>query len=208
MVRDLEQVHPGKARGEQLRVHVFLDVAHEQEPLIADASLEHDRHVVDAGPAVGRLRRDLAVAGPEHLESDVVDAEPIAGAEGRTDRRSRTSQTGQPRPVARAGAAHPGLEDVSDRVSFEQPRQTGDMVLVRVRQDDGVDAPIPRWQVSVERDPQDGWVGTAVDEQTTTAPSLHEDGIALPDIEDRHAGTACGAGHRHRACDRDGDEER
>ena len=47
----------------------------------ADLAEQHDRDVVDAGPAVGRLERDLAADRPEHAQCDLVDGQPVAGRE-------------------------------------------------------------------------------------------------------------------------------
>ena len=62
------------------------------------------------------------------------------------------------------------------------------MVLVRVAEDHDVDPPIPGRDVLVECHEEPIRVGTAVDEQATTARALDEDRIALPDIEDGHPG--------------------
>ena len=61
------------------------------------------------------------------------------------------------------------------------------MVLVRVAEHDGVDPPVPRRDPLVEVDEQAVRVRPAVDQQPTAARSFDEDGIALPDVEDRHA---------------------
>ena len=51
----LEQVDARNPGLEQTRVDVFLDVACQQEATAADRPEQHDRHVVDPGPAVGRF---------------------------------------------------------------------------------------------------------------------------------------------------------
>ena len=84
----------------------------------------------------------------------------------------------------------PGLDDPPHPVALEQQRQTGDVVLVRVRQDDRVDPPVPRRDPPVERDEQPVGIGAAVDEQPPAARALDEDRVALPDIEDRDPGDA------------------
>jgi len=56
MVGDLEQVDTAAvcdARGQQLRIHVILDVAHEQEAPLAVAQIEHERRVVDRATVLG-----------------------------------------------------------------------------------------------------------------------------------------------------------
>jgi len=59
------------------------------------------------------------------------------------------------------------------------------MVLVRVRQDEDVDATIPGRQAFVECDEEASRVRPAVDDEPSTALALHEDAVALTDVEDR-----------------------
>jgi hypothetical protein len=60
------------------------------------------------------------------------------------------------------------------------------MVLVWVRQDDGIKPAIPRRDPPIELDEQPVWIRSAVDEQAPAARALNEDRIALPDVQDRH----------------------
>jgi predicted transcriptional regulator len=61
---DLEQVDVRQVVLEQRRVDALLDIAHQQEASLPDLAEKDDRDVVDAGPAVGRLGRDLAADRP------------------------------------------------------------------------------------------------------------------------------------------------
>jgi hypothetical protein len=64
VVGDLEQVDMWQAPGQQLWIDRLLDVAHQQEATRTHLAEQDDRHVVDAGPAVGRLDRHLAANRP------------------------------------------------------------------------------------------------------------------------------------------------
>lgn len=78
-MRDLEQVDGWEATSQQLRVDTLLDVAGKQEPPLADLAEEHDRDVVDRGPAVRRSLRNAVGVGPQDPEADGVEGQPIAG---------------------------------------------------------------------------------------------------------------------------------
>jgi hypothetical protein len=120
VVRDLEQVDPWQSLTEQGRVDPVLDVAHQQEPTSTDLPEQDDGHVVDAGTAVGRRGRNRSVGRPQHAQRDIVDGEPVPGPEAPSRRRRRTVEPSRPRRVARAGSAHPRLEDRRDPVAGEQ----------------------------------------------------------------------------------------
>ncbi len=57
------------------------------------------------------------------------------------------------------------------------------MILVRMRHDNDVDPAVPRRDSPVEGDQQPVRVRAAVDEQAPASGRLHEDGIALADVE-------------------------
>ena len=82
------------------------------------------------------------------------------------------------------------------------------MVLVRVRQDDRVDPPVPRRDPLVEDDEEPVRVGAAVDEEPAAARALDEDRVALPDIEHAHPRDAGRSADDHRAGHDDRDDER
>ena len=183
----LKEVDVRQAFGEERRVDAFLDIAHQQEPAGADVTEEDDRHVVDARSAIGRCRRHLTANRPQDPQVDVVHGEAVTGGDREADRRGRCGQLSQPGRVAGAGAAHPRFEDAGDVVALEKQSKTGDMILVRVRQDQRVDAPVPRRDPAVEGDEQSVRIRPSVDQEPTAARALDEDRIALSDIEDRDA---------------------
>ena len=116
---------------------------------------------------------------------DLVDVQSVTSGEAQTDRRARGTETPRPGGVAGTRPVHPRFEDASDAVALEQERQAGDMVLVRMAQDDRVDAAVPRRDPAIERHEQAVGIGSAVDEQAAAARALDQDRIALPDVEDR-----------------------
>ena len=197
-----------QALGQQRRVDAFLDVAHQQEAARTDLAEQDHRDVVDAGAAIRWDGRDLPADRPQHVQVDLVDGEPVAGGQAEPDRRAGSGQLAQPGGVAGARAAHPRFEDAADVVALEEQRESGDVILVRVGQDQGVDPPIPRRDAAVERDQQPVGVRTTVDQQSAAARALDEDRVALSDVEDRDARGGGRAGGNDAAGDRDGDDER
>jgi hypothetical protein len=187
VMRHLEEVDARQALGEERRVDAILDIAHQQEPAGPDVTEEDDRHVVDARPAVRRRHRHLTADRPQDPEVDIVHGEAVTGGDREPDRRGRCGQLSQPGCVTRAGAAHPRFEDAGDVVALEKQGKTGDVILVRVGQDQCVDASVPWRDAAVERDEQAVGIGAAIDQEPTAARALDEDRIALSDIEDRHA---------------------
>ena len=182
MVGDLEHVNPGNAAGEKDRVDALLDVAGEEEPLRAERPEEDDRHVVDARAGVGRLRRHRTRVGPQDAETDIVEAEPVTGAEPARPA-TLLREPRRPGTVAGARAAHPGFHHPADPISREQQGEPRDVVLVRVTEDEQVDPPIPRWQVGIERDEESVRLGSAVDEEARPAIAVDEDRVTLADVE-------------------------
>ncbi len=158
-----------QARGEEGWIDAFLDIAHEQHAARSDLAQEHDRDVVDARPAIGWRHGNLAADRPEHAQVDVIHGQSVTGRETHPGRRARSGEIAQPRGVTRARSAHPRLEDARHVVSLEEERKTGDVILVRMAQHDGVDPAIPRRDSSVEVDQQAIRVRPAVDEQSPSA---------------------------------------
>jgi hypothetical protein len=205
---DLEQVHAGQARRHQLRVDRFLDVAHQQEPPVADLALEDDRHVVDGRASIRRLDRDTSRQGPESTHRDLVDNEAIARRDPGPHRSVAISQLAQPCGISGTRAAHPWLEHAIDVVSREQQGEPGHVVLVRVRQDHRVNPAVPRWNASVECDHQAVRIGAPVDQQAATTRTLDQDRVTLADVEDRDPRGPTRPSQRHAANDDDRDDER
>jgi hypothetical protein len=184
MVRDLEQVDLRQSLRQQRWIDVLLDVPGQQEPpLTHDAEQDH-RHVVDAGPGIRWLRRDLTADGPQHAHRDLVDRQPVAGPDREAWRRPGPSEPIDPGRVAGSRSAHAGLEDAADTIAIEQQGEPGDMVLVRVRQDDRVEPPVPRRDSPIELDEEPVRIGPAVDQEPPPVGALDEDRVALADIED------------------------
>lgn len=167
MVRNLEQVDTRQSRGEQLGVDGLLDVTHQEKSTGPDLSEKHDRHVVDAGAAVGWLERDLASSWPEHPERDLVHGQPVAGGDPCADRRTAAGQLPQPRAIPRTGSAHAGLHNPLDAVPLEEQRESGHMILVRMREDDRIDPSIPWRDALVERHEQPVRIRPTVDQQSS-----------------------------------------
>ena len=145
---------------------------------------------------------------PEHRHRDLVDAEAIAGDQSAAFRGTGTGESLEPCRVPGPGPARAGFVDLPDAVPLQEPGQAGDVVLVGMRQDDGVDPPVPRWQAAIEGDQQPGRVRASVHEEPPTIGSFDEDRVALADVQDgdpRDPGGTRGddrAGHQH------GDSER
>ena len=198
MVRHLQRIDPRKAPRDESRVDLLLDVAGEQESLASDVAEEDDRDVVDPSSVIGRLLGHRARVRPEDPEADVIDGQPVAGGEGPAGD-APGCKGALERGVSGTRSDHSGLEQTLHPVPVEHGGQTGRVVLVRVGQDDDVDAPIPRRQALVERDEKASGVRTAVDEETTTTLPLQKDRIALPDVENGQARDTVGpVGHGNR----------
>ena len=193
---------------QERRIDALLDVAHEQDATLPDLAEQHDRHVVDAGAAIGWRGGHLAADRPEDAEADLVDVEVVTGREPEPDRRTRSRQVAQPRRVAGPRAAHARLEDPADLVALEQQGETGDVILVRVAEDDGVDPSVPRRDPGVEGDEQAARIRTTVDEQAAAARALDEDRVALADVEDGDPRDPGRSGDHDRAGHRQAEEQR
>ena len=148
-----------------MQVDRLLDVPHQEEPALPDLAEQDHRDVVDAGPAVGWLGRDPPAERPEDVEVDLVDREPVAGRQAKSDRSPWTGQLSEPGRIAGSRAPHPGFEDAIHVVTRQQQRQPGDVILVRVGEDHRIDPTVPRRDASVQGDEQPIRVRPAVDEQ-------------------------------------------
>jgi hypothetical protein len=165
---DLEQVDVRQVVLEQCGVDALLDIAHQQETARSDLAEQDDRDVVDASPAVGRRRRDLATDRPQHAHRDLVHRQPIAGGEDRALRCSDGAECPLPCRVAGTGADHPRLEHAADPIACQKQGEACDVILVRMGQDHGVDPPVPWRDPSVEDHQQPVRVGSTVDQQPAT----------------------------------------
>ena len=204
VMRDLEQVDVRQAFREQRRVDVLLDVARQQESRSPIApSRTTDTLLMPVPPSGGSSGTWPRIGHSTRIViSSTASRSPAA-----IDRRAGALGPGQavePGRVARARATHPGLEHAIHVIPVEQQGEAGDVILVRVGQDDRVESPVPRRDPPIELDQETIGIGPAVDEQPAAARPLDQDGVALTDIEDRDPSGACrarqddGAGDRHR----------
>jgi hypothetical protein len=164
VVGDLEQVEPGQAARQQDRIDLLLDVAGQQEALLAERAEQDDRDVVDRRAAIGRGARDGVAVGPQDPQVDRIEPQPVTRGE-QLGRSGLQGEIGPERVVGRSRPDHPGLEDPADSVGLDQPGQAAGVVLVRVAQDQDVDPPIPGRDPGVELDDQALGIGSAVDQQ-------------------------------------------
>jgi hypothetical protein len=182
VVGDLEDVHRRQAARNKHRVDLLLDVAGQQKSFAGGLAEQHDRHVVDARAGIRWLIRNGVGVWPEDTQMGVVDGDPI------TSRQSARHETAcgrrrRPGAVARTWTTHARLVDVGDLVARQEETQAGDVVLVRVRQDQGIDASVPGRQPLVERDEESVRIGAAIDKESAPAGTLDQNRVALPDIQ-------------------------
>jgi hypothetical protein len=133
----------GHTARQEDRIDRLLDVAHQEEPSRAHHHVEDDRDVVDAATRVGRFARHGARVGPQDPERRIVDLETVSGREMPAPGPVAVEQPGE-RDIAGSGACHPRLEEPPDAISPQKTDHPGGVVLVWVREDHQVDAPIPR----------------------------------------------------------------
>ena len=186
-MRDLEEVDGRQTLGEETRIDLLLDVSGEKEPASADRPQEDDGHVVDPRSCIRRLGRHLAADRPQDAKADLVDREVVAGGDRKTGMTSSSADPLQPGRIPGSRTAHPRLEDAGDGVSIEEQRETGDMIFVRMAQDQRVDTPVPWRDALVQLDEQSVGIRAAVDEQPTATRAFDQDRVALADVQHRHA---------------------
>jgi hypothetical protein len=185
----LQQIDPWKAARHEDRVDRLLDVAREKEAAAAGVAQDDDRDVVDPGSRVARLSRHCSPIGPQDPHPDLVEREAIAGREPFA-RSTHSSEGHGPGLVPGTRSEHARLEDPTDPVACQEHGQARDVVLVGMAEDQEVDPPIPRRQPLVERNQQAIRIRPAVDQHPPPVPALHEDRVALPDVERGDPGQA------------------
>jgi hypothetical protein len=79
VVGDFEQVKVGEVMVQQVRIHILLRVARQEERPAVHRPKEHHGDVIDLHTARGRPLRDGTGVWPEHLQDEVVDRDPVAG---------------------------------------------------------------------------------------------------------------------------------
>ena len=105
------------ARGQQLRVDVVLDVAHQQEPAAAVAQVEHDRRVVDGAAVPGRPLRARCRARGHQVSTGRPSRRSGSPAASRAISRSIGPQPLAERRIPGSVAQHPVLRDRGPRGS-------------------------------------------------------------------------------------------
>jgi hypothetical protein len=191
-MRDFEDIDVRQPTPDEDRIDLLLDVARQQEAPSIDRTQQYDRDVIDAGAGVARLAWHAAGVRPQDIEPDLVECELITGREQRGAGAMDGEAFGE-RRVARARPTHPGLEDAPDTISVEEDREPSDVILVGMREDKRVDAPIPRRNSLIESDEQPVRIRPAIDQHARAARTLHQDRVALSDVENHDAGSAVGS---------------
>ena len=67
------------------------------------------------------------------------------------------------------------------------------MVVVRVRQDDRVQPPIPGRHISIQHVQKDAAVGAAVDQDSAATVAFEKNRVALTDVQHDHVDGAVGS---------------
>jgi hypothetical protein len=205
----LEHVDMREPACDEERIDSLLRIAGEQEPLRAERAEQHDRHVVDPRPRVGRRGRHRGPVRPEHAERDVVEHELIPRRQAPAAQ-APAGQRGLERRVRGAGAGHSRLEQSPDPVAFDQQREAAHVVLVGVRDDDEIDPAVPRRDPRVEGHEEPIGVRTTVHEQSPTPRRLDEDRVALANVERDDVDPAVRPRRRrhHARCDNEREDDR
>ena len=182
--------------------HRCLGVSREEGTEPSVAKDHHDRAVVDV--ALGQGCRRIGVAGVENLD-------PRQGVE-----RERCALSGEGDVEHRLGwrfvqemvvrwilECDPGMQERPDSKAVEHVDEPGDVVLVRVAQHQHVDPPREERQVRPEPTQREPGVGPAVDQHRGAARRLHQDRVALSDVEHGQVQATIGPGR-----DGNGEEDR
>jgi hypothetical protein len=201
VVGDLQEIDPGQAPGQQDRIDLLLDVTGQQKVLRPECAEQDDRDVVDRGAPVGRFTGNRRAVRPEHLEGNRIELERVAGRE-HLGAASLLGESGPKCVIRRTRSDHARLEDPADPVAPNEPGQAARVILVRMAEDQDVDAPVPRRNPGIKLDDQAIRIRPAVDQQPPAPVSFDQDRIALANIEDRDVdasvGTCGQAGCQHR----------
>jgi hypothetical protein len=166
---DLEQVDPGQPAGQQRRVDVLLHVPGQQEPALADDAEQHHGDVVDPAAGIRGLEGHPATDRPQHAHGDLVDRQPVAGADRHPGRCSGSREAIEPRLITRSRPTHPRLEDAAHAIPVQQQGQPRHVILVWMRQHDGIEPPVPGRDPPIELDQKPVWIGPSIDEQSAAA---------------------------------------
>lgn len=163
---------------QEIGERVVRRIAGEEQGHAAERHAEDEADVLPA--ALGRReRRDL----------ECTDTQTVARGE-RAARHARALRALAPQPCERHVLEAAWLHGEAHVVAVEDREQAGAVVLVRMREDDEVDPPLPRQEAAAEQGEQPSGIRTAVDEHDRAA-ELEQERIALTDIERAHAGDRC-----------------
>jgi hypothetical protein len=202
VVSDLEHVDGRQPAGQQDRVDVVLRVSSQQEAAVLVLAEHDDGGVVGlsivgrGGIQVGRPHRP--VVGPEHVQGGIVQPQRVARTQP-FGPQAVGGQGVQPGAVVGRGYSPARFEGATDAVLVDDGHQAGDMVVVRMRQDDRVEPSVPGRNIPIEYVQEDAAVGAAVDEDSAASIALQEDRVALADVEHDHMDRAVRARGDHAA---------
>jgi hypothetical protein len=180
---------------DQDRFDGCLRVAGEQcsESAVPD---DHDhRSVVDV--ALRQGRRGIGIGRVDDLDRcGRVEVEVLAGPRERDGDRRRGG-IGQQAVVGGILEGDARVQHGGDVEPMEDVQQAGDVVLVRVSQDEQVDPTFEERKVGAQPAQREVRVRPAVDQHRGAGRGLDEDRVALPDVEHGHVQTPIGPrGHR------------
>ena len=163
-------------------------VAGEQDGQRPERDPQHETRVFHA-PLVRRKDGDL----------DRADTEPVPRPE-RSPRHARARGAFGPQPAEGHVLETARLDREPDLVAVEHREQAGSVVLMRVREHDEIDAPLPRCEAAAEECEEPPGIGATVHEHDGAA-ELEEERVALADVERAHAGGGLCGHERARAGD-------
>ena len=146
---------------------------------------QDDRPIVQRATAVARCPKEGCPVWPEDGQVRCTDVEPISSGEGGIREAPRLHES-PPARDRRSRAALFRTGCTSDPIAIGQTGEPSEVILVRVGGDDQVDAAIPGGDEPIELDGEPRGIGPTVDEHAGVA-ALDEDGITLPNVEDRDA---------------------
>lgn len=154
VMRDLEHVDrvlftAAEPSGQEWPIDLLLDVAGQQEPSLAEPQFQDDRDVVDLFARVTRPQRHSSGERPVDVDLDAVEIEPIAGRD-HASLAPELHETAPKRCVTWSEPDHSRLGNRPYPVPVEQQSEAGDVIFVRVCDDDEVEPPIPGGYACVE----------------------------------------------------------
>ncbi len=192
MVPDLEHVDGRQeATLEQHGLDGGLRVAGQQCGECAVAKEHHHRAVVDIAFRQGRCRVD--VGRVQDLDPGrLVERELLAGTRQHHRRGRPKGGIGQQAVGSWILEGDAGVDQRTHPEAPERVDQTGHMILVRMAQDQKVDAAREERQIGTQ--PAEGQLGirAAVDEHRRPCGRLDQDRVALPDVEHGQVQVAVG----------------